>query len=349
MLPSGSVSGNTPYWNGSSWVTSSSNLFNAGGNVGIGTIAPSQKLTVNGNMRVQEGDLILYNTGLFGSEDDGVISTPAGLTINLDNNNNQNELLRVRSGTGSELFSIGENGLSRANGEFLVDHRMVIGDIGPYSDRLYVYGHPDSAFNLINAQVNYSGFTDLIAVQGRSVTENGYGIGGRFYGGYRGVQGFGDGQAYTGTTYGVYGSASGSTGTRVGVYGTASGGTNNWAGYFSGNTIVTGNLQVGLNAASGYKVAVDGKVICEELVVQNSTAWPDYVFEPDYALRSLEDVSAFISAEGHLPGVPTAEEVAANGIATGAMQAVMMEKIEELTMYVIALERQLETMREINR
>lgn len=90
---------------------------------------------------------------------------------------------------------------------------------------------------------------------------------------------------------------------------------------------------------SGYKLSVDGKVVCEELLVQLSP-WPDYVFKPDYKLASLLEVEQFIQKNSHLPGIPSAAEVESEGLNVGQMQKLMMEKIEELTLYMIDLKKE---------
>ena len=87
--------------------------------------------------------------------------------------------------------------------------------------------------------------------------------------------------------------------------------------------------------ATGYSLSVNGKVICEELVIQNSNEWPDYVFADDYDLPSLKEVEACIRQNKHLPGIPSASEIGQAGIPVGDMQRQMMEKIEELTLHVI--------------
>ena len=93
----------------------------------------------------------------------------------------------------------------------------------------------------------------------------------------------------------------------------------------------------------------NGKIISEEIRVEMSGDWPDYVFESDYELVSLNELEAQINELGHLPGIPSAETVETEGFELGDMQKRMMEKIEELTLYMInadkkinALERQLE-------
>ncbi len=93
--------------------------------------------------------------------------------------------------------------------------------------------------------------------------------------------------------------------------------------------------------AAGYALSVDGKIACEEILVQDSGSWPDYVFQEGYALKPLEEVEAHIKERKHLPGIPTAKEVAATGISIGDMQKRTMEKIEELTLYVIEQNKRL--------
>ncbi|MFN0214820.1 MAG: hypothetical protein ACKVT2_11240 [Saprospiraceae bacterium] len=115
----------------------------------------------------------------------------------------------------------------------------------------------------------------------------------------------------------------------------------NFVGDFEDGVLVDGpGLMVGAERLpTGYKLAVGGKVICEELKVQLKSAWPDYVFGKGYKLPTLEEVERHIKAENHLPGMPSACEVEENGISVGEMQTKMMEKIEELTLYLIELKK----------
>ena len=104
-----------------------------------------------------------------------------------------------------------------------------------------------------------------------------------------------------------------------------------------------GNVSIGTSAvASGFKLSINGKAICEELKVQLSGNWPDYVFKKDYNLMTLPQLEQFIKANEHLPNIPKASEVEKSGIEVGDMQKRMMEKIEELTLYIIDLQKQFE-------
>ena len=326
-----------------------------------------------------------------------------------------------------------------------------VGTLAPIF-RLDVQGDPaSSSLTILNAKTNYVGTTDIKAVEGNSIPNAGYGIGGRFTGGYKGVDAICSGGAYAGSPlYGVYSSATGTAGTRIGVLGTASGGSINYgiwglvngganhfgiygqntnlagyAGYFDGrglflhelrtndnlyvdddlgvgtttpttklqilggadvslttngfaqfgattgwnlimddNEIMARNngagndllfqqdagnilmcgleqgkvgigVQLAANLPTGYMLAVDGKIIAEELRIQNSSNWPDYVFADHYILLPIEELKKSISANRHLPNIPSAETVQQDGILIGDMQKRMMEKIEELTLYLI--------------
>lgn len=101
-----------------------------------------------------------------------------------------------------------------------------------------------------------------------------------------------------------------------------------------------GRLAIGTSSfATDYLVNIGGKLIAEEVRVQVEGAWPDYVFEDDYALPSLDQVAKSIQENHHLPGIPSAQEVEEKGIHLGEMQKAMMEKIEELTLYIIELDK----------
>ncbi|MGD1847296.1 MAG: hypothetical protein ACFB10_18045, partial [Salibacteraceae bacterium] len=93
------------------------------------------------------------------------------------------------------------------------------------------------------------------------------------------------------------------------------------------------------SASSGYRLHVKDGIITERVKVELVVNWADYVFEDDYELLPLPEVESFIEENGHLPGVPSAEEVESEGIDVAAMDAKLLEKIEELTLYLIALQK----------
>lgn len=110
---------------------------------------------------------------------------------------------------------------------------------------------------------------------------------------------------------------------------------------------VNGNVLIGDPASvtlpSGYKLYVQTGILTEKVKVAiNSTSdWADYVFDKNYKMLSLSEVESYIQKNKHLPGIQSAEEVAKNGVDLGAMDAKLLEKIEELTLYVIKLEKEM--------
>ena len=101
----------------------------------------------------------------------------------------------------------------------------------------------------------------------------------------------------------------------------------------------------GASIPAGFLLAVDGKIISEEVKVQLSGNWPDYVFDKKYKLLSFDELRKFIAANKHLPNIQAAAEVEKNGIELGDMQKRMMEKIEELTLYVLKLEEEIKKLK----
>jgi len=90
------------------------------------------------------------------------------------------------------------------------------------------------------------------------------------------------------------------------------------------------------------KLTVKGDIHAEEVLVDLSVPGPDYVFEEDYDLRTLEETEAYIRANKHLPEVPSAIEMEANGIELGEMNMLLLKKVEELTLHTIEQQKMLE-------
>ena len=106
-----------------------------------------------------------------------------------------------------------------------------------------------------------------------------------------------------------------------------------------------GNVGIGTLTPGSFKLAVEGKIGAREIVVQTG-AWADFVFSSDYRLPSLAEVEAHINENGHLPGIPSEEEVLEKGIAIGEMQTKLLQKIEELTLYMIELQKENDALKE---
>ena len=106
----------------------------------------------------------------------------------------------------------------------------------------------------------------------------------------------------------------------------------------------TGNVGVGFNTSynpnvgavtQGYKFAVNGGILCEEVKVIADVPGADYVFDNDYKLMNLKELEKYIHQNNHLPEIPSANEFKTNGYKVGEMDNLLLQKIEELTLYLI--------------
>ena len=141
----------------------------------------------------------------------------------------------------------------------------------------------------------------------------------------------------------------GTNSARMAIFGYAAGIASNLREYLS--IMDNGTVHIGVNITDftkgdGYRLRVQGRVIAEEVRVSLVGAWPDYVFDKGYTLRSIDELAAYIKQHQHLPGIPKASELEREGLDVGDMQKKMMEKIEELTLYIIELKRENSSIRE---
>ncbi|MBL4594472.1 MAG: hypothetical protein JKX68_11755 [Flavobacteriales bacterium] len=129
-------------------------------------------------------------------------------------------------------------------------------------------------------------------------------------------------------------------------------GSNGFGNYFM---FITdgGKVSIGLDPTQtgtydgDYKLYVGTGILTEKLKVslRSSTEWSDYIFSADYELMPLSEVEKYINTNSHLPGVPSAEEVVESGIDVAKMDATLLGKIEELTLYIIDMEKKLNALK----
>lgn len=108
-----------------------------------------------------------------------------------------------------------------------------------------------------------------------------------------------------------------------------------------------GNVGIGTIETGSHKLAVEGSIGAREIKVEAS-GWSDFVFENDYELQTLEEVEEHIVENGHLPEIPSEAEVTENGINLGEMNAKLLQKIEELTLYMIDMNKQMQQLKSEN-
>ncbi|MEC5147902.1 hypothetical protein [Chitinophaga sp. 212800010-3] len=116
----------------------------------------------------------------------------------------------------------------------------------------------------------------------------------------------------------------------------------------SGNVIIAkggGNVSIGTAFNNGYKLAVNGTIGARKVRVEQST-WADFVFHPEYKLPTLQYVADYIASNNHLPDIPSEKEVKEDGIDLGDMNRKLLQKVEELTLYLISQEKKLESVQQ---
>jgi hypothetical protein len=104
-----------------------------------------------------------------------------------------------------------------------------------------------------------------------------------------------------------------------------------------------GNVGIGTGPQTDYPLAVNGTIRAKEVKVEAN--WADFVFEEDYQLKPLEEVEEFVKENKHLPDIPSEEEVEKEGISVGEMNAKLLQKIEELMLYTIKQQKEIDRLK----
>ncbi len=121
----------------------------------------------------------------------------------------------------------------------------------------------------------------------------------------------------------------------------------------SGSAMIEGNILTNANIGIGtssfidgpdtYRLSVEGKIRAHAVKIY--TDWADYVFEADYKLPTLREVEEYIKSNGHLKDIPSAKDVEESGIELGEMNKLLLQKIEELTLYTIELKKEIDLLK----
>jgi len=112
------------------------------------------------------------------------------------------------------------------------------------------------------------------------------------------------------------------------------------------NIDANGNIGIGVPfGTASERITINGTVLAEEAKVILDVTAPDYVFEKEYNLRSLEEVESYIKENKHLPEIPSAAEFAEDGVKLGQMSFDLLKKVEELTLYMIELKKENEELK----
>jgi len=341
----------------SGWTpTSPSGVLTTNGNttrVGIGTTTPADKLSVNGVIGYEAGNdlrflkgrsnagLWLYSTDEWTNGGSILLSGPnasfdeGSITMLSKGINTPNKLsFKLAATDGSAWYTrmyidqLGNTVIGDLSTTNSSDKLSVMGDMA-----VYAYVDP------VNGDVNYRKIKAYAPQAGLIVTSNSSwddgasilmnGING-------GSTSFDNGSMYLIANPDAGGSS-----------GNICFSTKNGTGGWNTNMIINreGKVTIGNvpTTSNSYKLYVEGGILTEKVkvAINGSAEWSDYVFGDDYSLKSLDEVESFIKDNKHLPDVPSAETVATDGIDVGKMDATLLRKIEELTLYVIAQQKEI--------
>ncbi len=351
-------------------------IINASGNVGIGTVSPHAKLDVAGDIRQGGGQINLFETGSStgfmhqiyhvhsaGSNPNNAIifkvSNGAGVTNEIMRLNGAGNVgigtsvpgfpldLRSTSSTTQIRLSYPSTGTSYYSSIGFSDPNQGISNVCARLDLGFesLTGNSNSYLAFRTGQSPYAGNTDISLERMRITSTGNVGIGTTLPGhkldvagrmrvqtgnGSAGIWLMNNGNSFDAAFMGMYDDF------HLGFYGSVLG---NWGMTMN---LTNGNVGIGVTPAA-YKLDVCGTIRSKEIRVE--TGWCDYVFEDDYKLRPLQEVEAFIREKKHLPDVTKGEVIESDGLEVGKVSAQMIRKIEELTLYVIELQKQVDALK----
>ena len=315
--------------------------------VGVGITNPQQMLHINGNAMISgagNGLLFAYSSTSSGGNF-GIKYTGSGLNFFLPasgNGTNTNNLLFIKSdgnigiGTGNPTTKLDVSGTARATN--------IISTSSIQASTLSVSGltQSDSLTVTNKIQSNSLKVTENIQARLLQISSNVV---------FNGLAGSSSKVVTVGTD-GKLSSADYST-----FYDNLGNHTATQDINLSGNKIVgssagtkgiyvssSGNVRIGDGSMIPTNaLEVNGTVRSKEVLVE-ITGWSDFVFKKDYNLMSLAEVERYVKENGHLPGVPSAADVEENGIGLGEMNAILLQKIEEMTLHLIEMEKRMQEM-----
>lgn len=292
------------------------------GNIGIGTTAPADKL------HISSGNIILDN-GTVPSIFTGTGSAELGRYLRITNATGLTTPAGFKAG--GLLVADDFNYANPSKNDLVIKGKVGIGAAvsGTYS--LMVNGP-------LNATGLYVNNQQYISSQWTTSGSNVY---------YNGPVGIGTTLSSNPNNYNLF--VNGKLNTTGGLYVNDQLFVSSQWTSSSSTIFYNGTVGIGTPLSSNpnnYVLAVNGKIGAKDVHVEKTSAtWPDYVFKADYSLPDLKQVESFINDNQHLQDVPAAKEIEAKGYTVGEMDAILLKKIEELTLYIIQQQKEIEALK----
>lgn len=346
----------------SQWTTSGTSIYYNTGNVGIGTTSPGEKLHLAGKMKIDGTNTLEFGAGVSGKQADaGKIGYQSFTNDALDifgaGSSGTNRRIKFWNEGGADFTgNIGTAGkvIGLTSASFPIGLTQELSSTTPLLHLDVNYRHPNknntylgAAFRIDSRNNSGSPLFQWLYRAANSTTENFLltldNSGNAVLSGYLKATGL---QIPTNAAAGrvLTADASGNA-----TWQAPGGGTNSqWSTISGGIQYTAGKVLIGSVAAPGnYKLYVEQGILTERVKValKSTSYWADYVFAPDYKLMPLEDVAQFVSTNKHLPNVPSAEALVKDGIDMATMDAKLLEKIEELTLYLIEIKKENEALK----
>ncbi len=283
------------------------NTFPATGSVGIGTTTPSTNLQVVGGADFTNGYIRLTHNTPYGDANDGKICNSVfaqGLNIVGINNDNTYRKVQLWGGI-TQNENAGGN--SFAGTTSLAGPAFLRGNTELTDGVSFKIVHNTPYGDVNDGKIGNSLFAQGLNIVGINNDNT-----------YRKVQ----------------------------LWGSITQNQNDGGNSFAGNSSFSSTVSIGnVTTPAGYKLYVEQGILTEKVkvAIKTSANWADYVFEKDYKLTTLPKVEQFIIKNKHLPGIPSATEVVKNGIDLAEINAKLLAKVEELTLYMIDFNKQLTT------
>jgi len=347
-LPSGGTS---------QWTTTGSNIYYNTGNVGVGTTTPSEKFHLAGKMKIDGTNSLEFGAGVSGKQADaGKIGYQTFTTDALDilgaGSSVTNRKIKFWNEGGADFTgNIGMAGKSFAmtSASFPIGVSQELGTTTPLLHLDVNYRHPNknttylgAAFRIDSRNNSGAPLFQWIYRAANSTTENI--ITTLDYQGNAVFSGNVTTPALKVTTGAAAGKVLTSDASGNATWQTPSGGgSGQWSTITGGIQYNSGKVLIGnVTTPGNYQLYVEQGILAERVKValKSTSHWADYVFLPSYKLMPLTEVEAFIKKNNHLPNVPSAEEVRKEGIDMATMDSKLLEKIEELTLYMIELKKE---------